>query len=98
MAELKFEDALKKLEEIVEELEGGDLPLDDSLAKYEEGIKLSCLCTKNLETAKKKIEILIKTSEGKFELRPFDEPGLDGVAIKKGRTKRTKKDEGETLF
>ncbi len=98
MAELKFEDALKKLEEIVENLEGGDLPLDDSLAKYEEGIKLSCLCTRKLETAKKKIEILIKTSEGRFALRPFDESGLDSVAIKKGRTKRTKKDEEETLF
>ncbi|MFH1753725.1 MAG: exodeoxyribonuclease VII small subunit [Candidatus Omnitrophota bacterium] len=98
MTEPKFEDALKKLEKIVEELEGGDLSLDESLAKYEEGIKLSCLCAKKLETAKNKIETLIKTSEGKFALKPFDESGLDSVAIKKGRTKRSKNDDGSSLF
>ena len=73
MAEIKFEDALKKLEKIVEELEKGDLPLEDSLAKYEEGIKLSRICQKKLETAKKKVELLIKSKEGKFKLEPFTE-------------------------
>ncbi len=96
--EIKFEDALKKLEDLVEELEKGDLSLDDSLAKYEEGIKLSVICTKKLESAKKKIEILVKTGEGKVTLKSFDESGLDGVAIKKGKTKRSKKNEEETLF
>lgn len=98
MAEIKFEEALKRLEEIVGELEKGDLSLDDSLAKYEEGIKLSVLCTKKLEVAKKKIETLVKTSEGKFSLKPFDESGLEEVAIKKGKTKRSKKDQEESLF
>lgn len=98
MAELKFEDALKKLEGIVEELEGGDLSLDDSLSRYEEGIKLSGICTKKLETAKKKVEILVKTGDGKFTLKDFDDSGLDSIAIKKGRTKRSKKDQEETLF
>lgn len=98
MAEIKFEEALKKLEEIVEDLEKGDLSLDDSLAKYEDGIKLSVICTKKLEAAKKKVETLVKTGEGKFTLKPFDESGLEGVAIKKGKTKRSKKDQEESLF
>jgi exodeoxyribonuclease VII small subunit len=98
MAEPKFEDALKRLEEIVEELERGDLPLEESLGKYEEGIKLSVLCTKKLETAKKKIEMLVKTGEGKFKLLPFDDKGLDDVAIRKTRTRRSKVDEKDTLL
>ena len=98
MTEMKFEDALKKLEDIIEELERGDLSLDDSLSKYEEGIKLSVICTKKLEHAKKKVESLIKTQDGKFTLKAFDESGLDSVAIKKGKTKRSKKDDEDSLF
>lgn len=92
MTELKFEDALKKLEDIVEKLESGNLALDDSMAKYEEGIRLAGICAKKLEAAKKKVEILVKTADGKFRLEPFDESGLDDVAIKKGKTKRPKND------
>ncbi len=73
MAEIKFENALKKLEKIVEELEKGDLPLEDSLARYEEGIKLSRICQKKLETAKKKVELLVKSKEGKLKLETFEE-------------------------
>ena len=73
MAEIKFEDALKKLEDIVEELESGDVPLDKSLAKYEEGVKLVRLCQKKLEQAKKKIEILVKGKDGKIKIEPFEE-------------------------
>ena len=98
MPEVKFEEALKRLEEIVEDLEGGDLPLDASLAKYEEGVKLSVLCARKLEAAKKKIEVLIKSSDEKFSLKPFESGGLEEVAIKKGRTRRNKKSDEETLF
>ena len=58
MPEVKFEDALKKLEKIVEELEAGDLSLDEALKKYQDGIELSRLCAQRLEGAKKKIEVL----------------------------------------
>ena len=51
MAEMKFEEALKKLEKIVDDLESGNLSLDDALDKYEEGIKLSKMCAKKLEAA-----------------------------------------------
>lgn len=95
MTEMKFEEALKKLEDIVEKLESGSLALDDSMAKYEEGIKLAGICTRKLEVAKKKVEILVKTADGKFRLEPFDESGLDDIAIKKGKTKRPRKGETE---
>ena len=73
MAEIKFEDALKKLEKIVTDLEDGSLSLDGALEKYEEGIKLSKLCAKKLEAAKKKVEILLKSEDGTVDLKPFDE-------------------------
>ena len=71
--EMKFEEVLKKLEKIVVDLEKGDLSLDDALARYEEGIKLSRVCEKKLEAAKKKVEILVNSEDGSSELKPFDE-------------------------
>ena len=60
MKEIKFEEAMKNLEQIAIELEKGDLSLDSSLAKFEEGIKLSKKCNEILETAEKKITILLE--------------------------------------
>jgi len=71
--EMKFEEALKKLEKIVEDLENGNIPLDAALEKYEEGIKLSKLCASKLEAARKKVEILVKSASGEVELKAFDE-------------------------
>lgn len=73
MAEVKFEEALEKLEDIVGALEGGDISLEESLAKYEEGVRLVGLCQKKLGEARKKIEILVKTKDGKVRLEPFEE-------------------------
>jgi len=73
MAEIKFEDALKRLEKIVGDLEGGNLSLDDALERYEEGITLSKTCAKKLEVARKKVEILLKSEDGSVELKDFDE-------------------------
>jgi len=75
MAEMKFEDAIEKLEKIVAELEQGGLPLEESLNKFEEGIKLSRFCSKKLKEAERKIEILTKTAEGDLETKPFDSEG-----------------------
>ena len=77
MAESKFEDALKKLEKIVEDLEGGDLSLDEALKKYQEGIELSRSCAQKLESAKKKIDLLVKNKKGEFELKSLDETKLE---------------------
>jgi exodeoxyribonuclease VII small subunit len=73
MTEINFEEALKKLEKIVQELEKGELSLDVALKKYQQGIQLSSLCAQRLENAKKKIDILVKNKKGEFELRPLDE-------------------------
>ena len=73
MAEVKFEETLKRLEKIVDDLEKGDLSLDEALKRYQEGIELSRLCAQKLDTAKKKIDILVKGKKGEFELKPFDE-------------------------
>ena len=67
-----FEGSLKRLEEIVQHLEEGDIPLDKSLKLFEEGIRLSRVCSSRIEQAKKKVEILIKESGGKSSKRPFD--------------------------
>lgn len=73
MTEIRFEEALKKLEKIVNDLEKGDLTLDEALKKYEEGLELARICSQRLETAKKKIDILVKNKKGEFELKPFSE-------------------------
>ncbi len=77
MAEIKFEEALKKLEKIVEDLEKGDLSLDEALRKYQEGIELSRQCCQRLENAKKKIDVLVKNKKGEFELKPLDETKIE---------------------
>ncbi len=73
MAEKKFEAALGRLEEIVKELESGDLPLDLSLKLFEEGIKLSRICNKRLEEAERRVEILLKDKNGTVIAQPFEE-------------------------
>jgi exodeoxyribonuclease VII small subunit len=75
MAEKKFEAALARLEEIVQELEKGDVPLEQSLKLFEEGIKLSRICTKRLDEAERKVEILVKDKAGNITAEPFEEEG-----------------------
>ena len=73
MAEKKFEAAMARLEEIVSELEKGDVPLEQSLKLFEEGIKLSRICNKRLEEAERKVEILLKDKNGNITAEPFEE-------------------------
>ena len=61
--EINFEETIKKLEVITNELEKGDLNLDESVEKFEEGMKLSKICNEILEDAEKRISILIKKDE-----------------------------------
>jgi exodeoxyribonuclease VII small subunit len=72
VAAVKFEDALARLEAIVIELERGQLPLEDSMRIFEEGMKLSKTCLKMLEDAERKVEILIKDKDGVRRARPFE--------------------------
>ena len=96
MAEIKFEEALKKLEDIVSKLEAGDMSLEESLSKYEEGIKLSKICSRQLEAAKSKVELLMK-SGSKFDIKPFDESQAGGKLKTKSKRAR-KSDDSASLF
>ena len=71
MSELKFEKAMTRLENIVAELERGDLDIDKSLEIFEEGIKMSRLCTKKLNEAEAKIQKLTKDKKGELITVPF---------------------------
>jgi exodeoxyribonuclease VII small subunit len=88
MAEQKFEKDLEKLEEIVAALEEGELPLDDALKRFEEGIKLAKRCEKALADAEKKIEVLTKNAEGNLEGHPFDDENPEGETGPKARKSR----------
>lgn len=78
MVALKFENAMARLETIVSDLEKGDLPLDESLKIFEEGIRLSKTCLKMLDDAERKVEILIQDKEGKKRLRAYSPAPDDG--------------------
>jgi len=72
MAKEKFEEALNKLEKIVSKLERGDIPLEESLKLFEEGVRLSRFCNQKLDEAEKRVEILMKDKEGIIKPQPFD--------------------------
>jgi exodeoxyribonuclease VII small subunit len=67
----KFEDCLQRLEQIVDQLEKGEIPLEQALKLFEEGIQLSNSCRKELDDAEGKVEILLKNN-GKLQAEPFE--------------------------
>jgi len=73
-----FESALKSLEEIVQQLEGGDLTLDRALELFEEGVKISRFCNGKLEDAERKVEMLVQSSDGATQ--EVDFPGGENEA------------------
>ena len=75
--EISFENALKRLEKIAEDLEGEDISLDLSLKKYEEGIKLISICHNKLQESKRKVDLLIKKRSCTFDLKNLDETELE---------------------
>jgi exodeoxyribonuclease VII small subunit len=66
-----FEESVKKLETIVEQLEKGDLALEDSLRLFEEGVGLSSACKKELDEAEGKVQMLVKQRDGSLKAEPF---------------------------
>jgi exodeoxyribonuclease VII small subunit len=89
MPKERFEDALTKLEKIVSKLEEGDIPLEESLKFFEEGIRLSRFCNQKLDEAEKKVEILLKDKNGMLKPQPFD------PSMKSGQTPSV--DSGEAI-
>lgn len=69
-----FEEAMKRLEEIVEKLEKGDLPLEEAMEAFTEGVGLVRLCHEKLEEAEKKVQMLVQGEDGRWITTPFDKP------------------------
>jgi len=72
-----FEQSLERLEEIVDQLEGDELELEQALALFEEGVKLASACNQRLDQAEKKVALLLKNSEGALVEAPFDQDQED---------------------
>ncbi|OGK89888.1 MAG: exodeoxyribonuclease VII small subunit [Candidatus Rokubacteria bacterium GWC2_70_24] len=71
MSDIKFEEALQRLEQIVDTLEAGDLPLEESLKAFEEGVGLARRCARYLEEAEKRIELLTRDESGLLKTEPL---------------------------
>jgi exodeoxyribonuclease VII small subunit len=87
--EANFEEAMKRLEQIVEQMESGDLPLEELIVRYEEGMKLVKVCQERLAAAEQRIEIITRNSAGKPVVKEF-EAAAAAVAVQpeaKGETK-----------
>jgi exodeoxyribonuclease VII small subunit len=71
MGEMKFEEAMERLEDIVQGLEAGELTLEESLGTFEEGMKLIKFCSNKLEEAEQKVTMLVQGSEGDLSQQPI---------------------------
>ena len=71
MAKKTFEQSMKQLEQIVQELESGDLPLEKAIKKFEEGIQLSKSCARKLDETEKKVSMLLEDGQGNITEAPF---------------------------
>ena len=69
---VSFEIALKELEGIVKQLETGEAKLEEALELFERGVKLTRFCSQKLDEAEKKIELLVKDSQGQYKAIPFE--------------------------
>jgi len=70
---MKFEEAMEELEQIVEQMEEGGLTLDESIEKFERGMRLSQVCSRQLQKAELKVEKLARASSGELEVSQYDE-------------------------
>ena len=94
---LTFEQAIQRLEGIVADMEGAELPLEDILKKYEEGTRLVRFCSQKLEEAEKKIELLTKKADGNVALEPFEvkDESQEAASNCKRHARATTKEESE---
>jgi exodeoxyribonuclease VII small subunit len=76
--ELTFEAGLKRLEEVLDSLEHGDLALEEAMRAFEEGVQLVRFCHKKLDEVEKRVELLLKDDAGQFFTRPFPEEESEG--------------------
>lgn len=86
--DIKFEKALERLSRIVEDLEGGNAPLEEALKKYEEGVSLARVCSEKLKSAETKIEILTRALNGLDTSGAVDEDGEEAPKKERKRSSR----------
>lgn len=67
-----FEESLKRLETVVDQLEKGELTLEESLKLFEEGVNLTANCKKELDAAEGKVQMLVKQRDGSLKAEPFE--------------------------
>ena len=95
VAPLNFESAMERLEEIVEQMESGKMPLEDLIVRYEEGMKLVKICQERLASAEQRIEIITRNHAGKAVVKNFEPTAeKEAPAAEKG----TKKNDDVSLF
>ena len=80
MSDLSFEETLARLEAVVLQLETGDLPLEQALAAFEEGVRLARVCSTRLDEAERRVHVLTRTPDGQEAEVPFTIPGGGGDA------------------
>ena len=78
MAKKSFEQALRQLEKIIQELESGDLPLEKAMIKFEEGIQLTRFCSQRLDETERKIQVLLQDHQGNVSYESFAEKDEQG--------------------
>jgi exodeoxyribonuclease VII small subunit len=93
-----FEEQMTTLEEIADELESGELGLEQAIARYEEGVKCYRRCHKILAEAEKKVEVLTRAADGGLEARPFDEEEAPVAEDDDAAEDDDEDDDGESLF
>lgn len=81
MAKKTFEQSMKQLEQIVAELESGELPLEQALKKFEEGMELSRFCSQKLDETERKITLLMQGNDGRPVEKPFPSEGQEPNAV-----------------
>lgn len=91
----KFEDELKDLEAIVARIDGGELSLEDSIAEFERGVTLVRSLNHRLDEVEKKIEVLVRDSQGELRATPYREGGEAG---EESRSSSSESDDDETPF
>ena len=84
MAKKTIEQAIKQLEQIVQDLESGDMPLEKAIKKFEEGVQLSKFCSQKLDETEKRITILMQSSDGNIAEAPFPDGNSDLVTEDQG--------------
>src|SRR6266481_2913979 len=95
--EANFEQAMQRLEKIVEEMESGELPLEELIVRYEEGMKLVKVCQERLASAEERIEIITRNSAGKPVVKKF-EPAATAQPETQGEEKGANTNDEVRLF